>query len=163
MGKDIANAAKDASKVSGVTKVLTLENALLENPVAEDLSPIVTSLAKKYTHILTSSTMFSKNYIPRAAAILDSAPLHDVTTVIDENTFEKPIYAGNAIATVKMNSPNKVCFSLLLSFLFAYLLVVVVTLSSLLLSVVCWLLFFSPDSFFCLPSAPFLSVFLSSF
>jgi electron transfer flavoprotein alpha subunit len=114
MGKDINNAAKDASKVAGVTKVLTLDNSLLENPVAEDLSPIVTSLAKKYSHIFASSTMFSKNYIPRVAAILDSSPLHDVTAVIDESTYQKPIYAGNAIATVKMNSANKVkgCFSL---------------------------------------------------
>jgi electron transfer flavoprotein alpha subunit len=86
----VKDGLKDASKVSGVTKVLALENDLLEILLLKTFLLLLLS-AKKYTHILTSSTMFSKNYIPRAAAILDSAPLHDVTTVIDEHTFQKPI------------------------------------------------------------------------
>lgn len=107
MGKDAGAVAKDAAKVSNVSKVLVVDNAVLENPVAEDIAKIVQQVAGKYTHILAPATNHSKNFIPRVAVKLDSAPLSDVIAVVDEQTFKRPVYAGNAISTVKMNAANK--------------------------------------------------------
>lgn len=108
LGKGVDGAAKHAATVKGVSKVLTLDDEVFATRIAENQSSAVTQLAKKYTHILAPSTANGKNYLPRTAALLNSAPLSDVLAVIDENTFKRPMYAGNAIATVKMSSPNKV-------------------------------------------------------
>ena len=109
MGKNLDAVAKHAADVTNVTKVLVLENDALVNNLAEDVSAVVTQVAKKYTHILAASTNNGKNYLPRAAALLDSSPLSDILAVVDENTFKRPMYAGNAIATMKMTNEHKVC------------------------------------------------------
>lgn len=107
LGKDAAAVAKDAAKVDNVKKVVVVDNAIFENAVAEDVAKVVEQVASKYTHILAPATNHSKNFLPRAAVKLDSAPLSDVIAVIDEQTFKRPVYAGNAISTVKMSAPNK--------------------------------------------------------
>lgn len=84
------------------------ENDALVNSLAEDVTAVVTQVAKKHTHILAASTNNGKNFMPRAAAILDSSPLSDILAVVDENTFKRPMYAGNAIATMKMTNAHKV-------------------------------------------------------
>lgn len=108
LGKGLDTVAKHAAGVSGVTKVLVVENEALVNSLAEDVSAVVTQVAKKYTHILAPSTNNGKNYLPRAAALLDSSPLSDILAVVDESTFKRPMYAGNAIATMKMTNDHKV-------------------------------------------------------
>jgi len=107
MGKGVDGAAKHAATIKGVSKVLTLDDEVFSHKIAENQSSAVTQLAKKFSHILAPSTANGKNYIPRTAALLNSAPLSDVLAVIDENTFKRPMYAGNAIATVKMSSAIK--------------------------------------------------------
>jgi electron transfer flavoprotein alpha subunit len=88
--------------------VLTVNDDALEHPLAEAMSSVVEQVAKKYTHVLTPSTNHGKSFLPRAAAVLNSSPLMDVLAVIDESTFKRPMYAGNAIATVKMSNETKV-------------------------------------------------------
>ncbi len=115
-GKGVDAVAKHASTVANVTKVLVLDNAALEHSLAEDLSGVVTQIAKKYSHVLAPSSNNGKNFMPRAAAVLDCSPLTDIIAVIDESTFKRPMYAGNAISTVKMTNETKVrllCFLLL--------------------------------------------------
>lgn len=107
MGKSVSSAATHASKVVGVKKVLTIDSASLENILPETVAPVISEASKSFTHILAASNNSSKNYLPRAAALVDSAPITDVLSVIDENTFKRPIYAGNALATVKMNDATK--------------------------------------------------------
>lgn len=102
-------AAADASKVQGVSKVLSLESDLLANPLAEEMSRAIEAIASpaSFSHILAPSTNHSKNSLPRAAARLSCSPVNDVMAVVDETTFKRPVYAGNAIATVKNHSPIK--------------------------------------------------------
>eukprot|EP00598_Pedospumella_elongata_P002824 CAMPEP_0184974218 /NCGR_PEP_ID=MMETSP1098-20130426/5755_1 /TAXON_ID=89044 /ORGANISM="Spumella elongata, Strain CCAP 955/1" /LENGTH=329 /DNA_ID=CAMNT_0027496763 /DNA_START=24 /DNA_END=1013 /DNA_ORIENTATION=- len=107
LGKGLDAVAKNAAGVAGVTKVLVAENDALVNSMAEDVAAVVTQVAKKHTHILAASTNNGKNFMPRAAAILDSSPLSDILAVVDENTFKRPMYAGNAIATMKMTNAHK--------------------------------------------------------
>jgi electron transfer flavoprotein alpha subunit len=89
------------AKAVGVSKVFVTESPALANALAENVSSQVLELAKNYTHILFASTAQGKNVAPRVAALLDVAQISDVTRVIDGQTFERPIYAGNAIATVQ--------------------------------------------------------------
>jgi electron transfer flavoprotein alpha subunit len=107
-GSDCAAAAAAAAKVAGVTKVLVTDNAAYVHPLAEDLTQLLLGLAKNYTHVLAPATTFGKNVMPRVAALLDVAQISDITAVIANDTFERPIYAGNAIATVKSADPIKV-------------------------------------------------------
>lgn len=79
----------------------------LQRPLAESFAPLIVDLAKSYDHILMPSTTFGKNIMPRVAAMLDVAQISDVSEIIDSNTFKRPIYAGNAIATVSCNDPKK--------------------------------------------------------
>jgi electron transfer flavoprotein alpha subunit len=106
-GHNAGAAAEKASKISGVAKVLHVDNAKLENPVAEDLSTVVMNLSKDFTHIVSPSSNVGKNFMPRVAALCDSSPLTDVSEVVDESTFKRPMYAGNAIATVQMKDALK--------------------------------------------------------
>lgn len=101
-----AAAAADAASLSGVAKVLHAEDA--GHGLAESLSDLIVSLAAGYSHIAGASTAGVKNVLPRAAALLDVMVLTDVTAVIDAETFERPIYAGNAIQTVKSSDKIKV-------------------------------------------------------
>jgi electron transfer flavoprotein alpha subunit len=96
------NAVTEAvSKVAGVVNVLCCDNASFAQPLAEDLASLVLTHAQGYTHILAPATTFGKNFLPRLAALLDVAPISDVIAILNQNTFQRPIYAGNALATVQ--------------------------------------------------------------
>tara|TARA_B100000401_G_scaffold289499_1_gene198096 strand:- start:749 stop:1702 length:954 start_codon:yes stop_codon:yes gene_type:complete len=100
--------ANKISKCEKVSKVFFVDNEKLENPIAENIEPIVMSVAKKYTHIMAPATTFGKNIFPRIAVKLDIAQVSDVIKIISSDTFMRPIYAGNAIATVKSNDKIKI-------------------------------------------------------
>ena len=101
-----ASAAAEAAKLEGASKVLHAEDA--GHGLAESLADLVVGLAGNYSHIAAPATAYSKNVLPRVAALLDVMVLSDVTAVIDADTFERPIYAGNAIQTVKSGDAKKV-------------------------------------------------------
>ena len=100
--------AKKIAKCEKVSKVFFVDNEKLKNPIAENIEPIVLSVADKYSHIMAPATTFGKNIFPRIAVKLDLAQISDVIKIISENTFMRPIYAGNAIATVKSNDKTKI-------------------------------------------------------
>jgi len=107
-GADCAGVATEAAKVAGVAKVLVADDAVYAHPLAEDLARLLVGLAKAYSHVVAPATTFGKNVMPRVAALLDVAQISDISAVIAADTFERPIYAGNAIATVKSSDPIKV-------------------------------------------------------
>jgi electron transfer flavoprotein alpha subunit len=102
--------ASSAAAVDGVSKVISLENANLTKRVAEDLAKAIQSsgLIQSYTHIISSSSNTGKNFFPRLAALADASPATDVLEIVDDSTVKRPMYAGNAIATVKMSDAIKV-------------------------------------------------------
>ncbi|HAB44525.1 MAG TPA: electron transfer flavoprotein subunit alpha, partial [Acinetobacter sp.] len=93
--------ADQAAKVAGVSKVLLADDAAYANQLAENVAKLVAELGKGYNHILAASTTTGKNILPRAAAFLDVSMITDIIAVDSANTFKRPIYAGNAIATVE--------------------------------------------------------------
>ncbi len=93
--------ADAAAKVDGVSKVLLADNAVYEHQMAENIALLVADIAGDYSHIIAPATTTGKNFLPRVAALLDVSMMSDITAVIDAQTFERPIYAGNATATVK--------------------------------------------------------------
>ncbi|WP_180177714.1 FAD-binding protein [Acinetobacter sp. YH01005] len=93
--------ADQAAKVAGVSKVLLADDAAYANQLAENVAKLVASIGAGYTHILTASTTTGKNVLPRAAALLDVSMITDIIAVESPKTFKRPIYAGNAIATVE--------------------------------------------------------------
>lgn len=101
-------AAEAAAKLEGVSKVLCADDAAYGNGLAEPIADLIVSLAGDYEHIVGPATSAVKNILPRVAALLDVMVISDVTAVIDGNTFERPIYAGNAIQTVKSGDASKV-------------------------------------------------------
>lgn len=101
LGQNVETVASEAAQISGVSKVLVVDNSVFDNMLAETVAEYIVSIASDYTHILASATTTGKNFLPRVAALLDKAQISDIVDVIDENTFKRPIYAGNAIATVK--------------------------------------------------------------
>jgi electron transfer flavoprotein alpha subunit len=107
-GSGARPAADAAAKVAGVAKVLLAEAPALEHQLAETVAPLVADLAKGYSHILATATSAGKNVLPRVAALLDVQQISDITAVDGPDTFERPIYAGNAIATVQSADPIKV-------------------------------------------------------
>jgi electron transfer flavoprotein alpha subunit len=107
-GKDVAAAAAAAAKLPGVTKVLVADGDDYANPLAEKLAALILALAPGYTHLLAPATASGKNVMPRVAAFLDSQPISDIAEVIDADTFVRPFYAGNALATVKSSDKIKV-------------------------------------------------------
>lgn len=109
-GADCQAVAQEAAKVAGVSKVLVADNAAYANQLAENVSLLVKALATDYSHVVAPATTTGKNFLPRVAALLDVSMVSDITAVIDANTFKRPIYAGNAIATVK-SSENVVVVS----------------------------------------------------
>jgi electron transfer flavoprotein alpha subunit len=108
MGQDIENISKEISNYQNVVKVLSLDNKKYEHVIAENIEPVVVSLAEKYSHIFAPATTFGKNIMPRVAVKLDVAQVSDILSVESEDTFIRPIYAGNALATVKSNDSKKV-------------------------------------------------------
>jgi len=107
-GSGAAAAAQQAAEVAGVAKVLHADDAALAHHLAETLADLVVSIAPGYTHVLFPATANGKNAAPRVAALLDVAQISDVTRVVAPDTFERPIYAGNAIATVQSADAIKV-------------------------------------------------------
>src|SRR6056297_3607309 len=101
-------AADEAATIDGVSKVLLAEDDLYGHRLAEPVATLIESLAGDYTHIVAPATTDAKNILPRVAALLDVMILTDVTSVVDADTFERPIYAGNALQTVKSVDPVKV-------------------------------------------------------
>jgi electron transfer flavoprotein alpha subunit len=107
-GQGAQAAAEAASKVAGVSKVLLADNAAYAHQLAENVSMLVANVGKAYSHILAAATSTGKNFLPRVAALLDVIQISDITKVISPDTFERPIYAGNAIATVQSLDSVKV-------------------------------------------------------
>ncbi|TWA59708.1 electron transfer flavoprotein alpha subunit apoprotein [Azospirillum brasilense] len=107
-GQGAQPVAEAAAKVAGVAKVLLADDAAYAHPLPENVAPLVVGLAKNYGHVLAAASSEGKNLLPRVAALLDVAAISDITGVISADTFERPIYAGNAIATVKSADPIKV-------------------------------------------------------
>jgi electron transfer flavoprotein alpha subunit len=103
-----AAAGDAAAKIDGVAKVLVADDALYAHGLAEPLADLIVSLAGDYSHIVAPATALAKNALPRVAALLDVMVISDVVTVVDGDTFERPIYAGNAIQTVKSSDATKV-------------------------------------------------------
>jgi len=103
-----ADAAAEAARLDGVFKVLLADDASLAHELAEPVAALIVSLASGYSHIAGGSTAFSKNVLPRVAALLDVMILSDVTAVKDAETFDRPVYAGNAIQTVQSSDLVKV-------------------------------------------------------
>ena len=107
-GSDCQTVADEASKVNGVSKVILADNAAYEHQLAENISLLVTELAADYSHILATALTTGKNFMPRVAALLDVAQISDIIAVQSSDTFVRPIYAGNAIATVQISDSKKV-------------------------------------------------------
>ncbi len=107
-GASAAAAGEAAAKIDGVAKVLVAEDAALGHRLAEPTADLIVSLAGDYDHIVAPATTDAKNIFPRVAALLDVMVLSDVSGVVDADTFERPVYAGNAIQTVKSKDAKKV-------------------------------------------------------
>ena len=107
IGNNCADAAKAASELPVVKKVLQVEAAHYENFIAENFAPVIVKLAESYSHIVCSANTFGKNLMPRIAAKLDTSQVSDIIKVVSQDTFIRPIYAGNAFATVKSNDAKK--------------------------------------------------------
>ena len=107
-GRNAAPAAEQAAKLAGVAKVLLADDAAYEHALAEPVAALLVSLASGYSHVFAAATSVGKNVLPRVAALLDVAMISDITAVISADTFERPIYAGNAIATVQSADAVKV-------------------------------------------------------
>jgi electron transfer flavoprotein alpha subunit len=107
-GNNSEAAATAAAQIAGVRKVIQIDAPALADQLAESLAAQILSIASSYTHLLAPATAGGKNVMPRVAAKLDVAQLSDITKVVSADTFERPIYAGNAIATVQSSDPVKV-------------------------------------------------------
>ena len=107
-GRNVGAAAEAASKLAGVNRVRTADDALYEHGLAEPLAALIVSLAGDYSAIVAGSSAFTKNIMPRVAALLDVMQISDITKVVSADTFERPIYAGNAIQTVQTAEPKKI-------------------------------------------------------
>ncbi|SDF77652.1 electron transfer flavoprotein subunit alpha/FixB family protein [Thalassobaculum litoreum] len=107
-GSGCDGAAQAAAKVAGVTKVIKVDSAEYGHTLAENLAPLIAKLAEGHSHVLATATTVGKNIMPRVAALLDVAQVSDIIEVVDADTFVRPIYAGNALATVKSSDATKV-------------------------------------------------------
>ncbi len=106
-GHNCGAVAEAAAQIAGVDKVLLADQPAFKHPVAENLASLLVSLATHYSHVLAPATTFGKNLLPRVAALLDVQQISDISAVISADTFERPIYAGNALATVQSSDPIK--------------------------------------------------------
>ena len=107
-GGDCAAVAEAAAKVPGIAKVLLADAVEYAHRIAENLAPLIVGLAPGYSHILAPATTSGKNVMPRVAALLDVQQISDISAVVAADTFVRPIYAGNALATVRSSDPIKV-------------------------------------------------------
>ncbi|MBU2959750.1 electron transfer flavoprotein subunit alpha/FixB family protein [Citreicella sp. C3M06] len=108
IGSSAKDAAAEAATITGVAKVLCAEDALYSHRLAEPVSALIVSLAGDYSHIVAPATTDAKNILPRVAALLDVMVITDATKAIDADTFERPVYAGNAMQTIKSKDATKV-------------------------------------------------------
>ncbi len=107
-GDSVGAAAEQAAQLPGVRKVLTAEGAHLANQIAENVAPVIEALASDYEHVLAAATANGKNILPRVAAMLDCQQISDISAVVSADTFVRPIYAGNALATVQSGDSKKI-------------------------------------------------------
>ena len=107
-GDQTGNVAKVAASIAGIAKVLVADDKSLKNGLAENLAPLMQSLSGGYSHIMAAATTTGKNVMPRLAALLDVMQISDIIKIEDANTFQRPIYAGNALSTVSSNEAIKV-------------------------------------------------------
>ena len=107
-GENCRQVAEQAALVDGVVQVLIVDSPQYANPLAEVVVPLMETIAGRYSHILSPSTTVGKNLMPRLAALLDVQQLSDISGIVDKDTFERPIYAGNAIATIQSADAIKV-------------------------------------------------------
>ncbi|MGH7213041.1 MAG: FAD-binding protein, partial [Acetobacteraceae bacterium] len=107
-GSGAGAAAAAAAKLPGLIKVIVAEAPAFEHLLAEPMAALLVRLAPDYTHLLAAATAVGKNIMPRVAALLDVQPISDISDVVDADTFIRPIYAGNALATVKSSDAKKV-------------------------------------------------------
>ncbi len=107
-GSDCQSVAESVQTVGCVSSVLLADSSAYENCLAENVAPLVVELSSSYDHVLTAHTTTGKNFLPRVAALLDVQMISDIIGVDSADTFKRPIYAGNAIATVKSNDATKV-------------------------------------------------------
>jgi|TARA_B100000131_G_scaffold189706_1_gene182524 electron transfer flavoprotein alpha subunit len=107
IGSNADSVCKSLSEVQKVKKVIHVDNPTYENYIAENFTPVIVKQAENYSHIVCSANTFGKNLMPRVAALLDTSQVSDIIKVISSDTFLRPIYAGNAFATVKSNDKKK--------------------------------------------------------
>ncbi len=107
-GVNLGTAAQAAAKLPGVAKVLVADNPALDHLLAEPTAALLLALAPSYSHLLAATTAVGKNVMPRVAALLDLQPISDIAAVVDADTFVRPIYAGNGMATVKSSDAKKI-------------------------------------------------------
>jgi len=107
IGSKTEGVAKSISQVPNVKKVINVDSSIYENYLAENFTSVILKNAKNYSHIVCSANTFGKNLMPRVAALMDTSQVSDIVKVISHDTFIRPIYAGNAFATVKSSDQNK--------------------------------------------------------
>ncbi len=107
-GDGCQDAAAQAAQVAGINKVLVADNPAYANALAESIAPLIAEVGTAYSHILATATTTAKNVMPRAAALLDVQAISDISAVVSADTFKRPIYAGNVIATVQSSDAIKV-------------------------------------------------------
>jgi electron transfer flavoprotein alpha subunit len=108
IGSSCEDLANKIVNIQNVKKVIVVDSPQYQNPIAENIAPIIISLSDNYSHILAPATTFGKNIMPRVAAILDIAQISDIIKVESKDTFVRPIYAGNALATVQSTDEKKI-------------------------------------------------------
>ena len=107
-GHDCSKAAEAAAEIADIRKVIVSDAAENANGLAENIAPLIAGMAENYSHILAPATTYGKNIMPRVAALSDTAQISDIIAVIDKDTFQRPIYAGNALATVQSGDSLKI-------------------------------------------------------
>ena len=107
-GSGCGAVAEAAAKIAGVAKVLVADDAAYANQLPENVAPLIAGLAANYSHVLAAATTNGKNFLPRVAALLDVDQISEIIAVESADTFKRPIYAGNAIATVQSSAAVKV-------------------------------------------------------
>ncbi|MFJ3049578.1 MULTISPECIES: electron transfer flavoprotein subunit alpha/FixB family protein [Pseudomonas] len=107
-GQNVGGVAEAAAKIAGVAKVLVADNAAYAHQLPENVAPLIAELGKGYSHVLAAATTNGKNFLPRVAALLDVDQISEIIEVVSADTFKRPIYAGNAIATVQSSAAVKV-------------------------------------------------------
>ncbi|WP_443629335.1 electron transfer flavoprotein subunit alpha/FixB family protein [Candidatus Njordibacter sp. Uisw_002] len=106
-GNSCSEAATAASEVVGISRVLHADDTSLEGQLAENMADLIVSLTSNYTHVLAAATTFGKNFMPRAAALLDVSQISEISEVVSADTFVRPVYAGNAMAKVQSSDSIK--------------------------------------------------------